>query len=115
MSAFDLDGFRAVVEARDVERWTAFYDADAEWIEYRHADPPRAPNVMRGHDVIRRFVEGVAAAPLRIDTGNPVLDERRAAFTLTVTREDGRRIVENVILEHRDGLVTRQIDVEAWD
>ena len=38
MSAFDLDGFRAAFEARDVERGTAFYADDAEWVEYRHAE-----------------------------------------------------------------------------
>ncbi len=28
---------------------------------------------------------------------------------------DGRRIIENVIVGHPDGLITRQTDVEAWD
>jgi hypothetical protein len=27
----------------------------------------------------------------------------RAAFTIIVEREDGRRIVENTIIDHRDG------------
>ena len=44
-----------------------------------------------------------------------MIDGRRAAFTIIVEREDGRRIVENTIIDHRDGLVVRQIDVEAWD
>ena len=34
---------------------------------------------------------------------------------LTVTFDDGRRIIENIILEHRDGKVIRESDVEAWD
>ena len=37
-------------------------------------------------------------------------DER--AYTLTVLRPDGSRIVENVILTHEDGLIAI---VEAWD
>ena len=46
---------------------------------------------------------------------NEVLDDERAAFTLTATRPDGRMIVENAILDHRDGLIVRQHEVEAWD
>ena len=37
----------------------------------------------------------------------------RAAFTITVTRAGGRRIIENVIVEHRDGRIVRQLEVEA--
>ena len=103
------------MEARDAERWAAYYAPDAEWREYRHADPPRAPHVMRGRDEIGSFVRGVAAAKIELRLDNEVVDDRRAAFTLTVTRADGGRIIENVIIEHRDGLVTRQTDVEAWD
>jgi len=47
-AAFDYDAYRAAFEAKDVARWLAFYAEDAEWVEYRHSDPPRAPNVMRG-------------------------------------------------------------------
>jgi len=39
----------------------------------------------------------------------------RAAFTLTATRPDGRLIVENTILDVRDGRIVRQHEVEAWD
>jgi len=46
---------------------------------------------------------------------NELMDDRRAAFTLTIRFDDGRRVIENIILEHRDGKVVKQIDVEAWD
>ncbi len=115
MSGFDFAAFREAFEARDAARWLAFYAPDAEWLEYRAANPPRAPNVMRGHDEIEALLRGVAAAAIEITIENEVLDVRRAAFTIIVEREDGRRIVEKTIIDHRDGLVVRQIDVEAWD
>jgi ketosteroid isomerase-like protein len=115
MSGFDFAAFRAAFEARDAARWLAFYAPDAEWLEYRASNPPRAPNVMRGRDEIGAFLRGVAASPVEITIENEVIDGRRAAFTIIVEREDGRRIVENIIIDHRDGLVVRQIDVEAWD
>ena len=115
MAAFNFAAFREAAEARDVERWLPFYAPDAEWLEYRHADPPRAPNVMRGNDEIGRFLRAVAASPMTITIDNEVVDNRRAGYTLTAVFEDGRRVIENVIIEHRDGQVVRQIDVEAWD
>jgi ketosteroid isomerase-like protein len=115
LSTFDFAAFRNAVETRDADRWAGFYDDDAEWLEYRHSNPPRAPNVMRGRKVIDTFIRGVSSSPLGLTIEHEVLDDRRAGFTLVVTREDGRRIVENVILEHRDGRIVRQIDVEAWD
>lgn len=115
MEAFDLEEYADAVVGLDAERWLAFYDAEAEWIEYRHADPPRSPHVMCGVEEIGRFLRGVCAAPLAIEVDNLVADDHGAAFTLTVTRPDEGRIIENVILEHRDGRIVRQIDVEAWD
>jgi hypothetical protein len=41
--------------------------------------------------------------------------DERVAFRLTATRPDGRLIVENTILDLRDGLIVRQHEVEAWD
>ena len=115
MAAFDFPAFREALLARDVERWLSFYSPHAEWLEYRHADPPRSPNVMRGREQIGTFLRGVARSPITMAIENEVVDETGAAFTLTVSFDDGRRIIENVIVEHRGGLIVRQIDVEAWD
>lgn len=115
MTGFDLAGFREAVTTRDADRWLAFYAPDAEWREYRDASPPRAPRIMSGREAIGEFLRGVMAAPIEIAIENEVLDERRAAFTLIVTRDAGHRIIENVVIEHRGGRIVRQIDVEAWD
>lgn len=115
MSAFDFAAYRDAVERLDVERWSAFYADDAEWLEYRHANPPRAPNVMRGAATIREFLRGIAAAGITLTIERPVVDERRVAYMLTATLGDGRRVIENVILDHIAGRIIRQVDVEAWD
>jgi len=112
---FDFKGFRDAFLNRDAERWLAYYSPHVEWWEYRHNDPPSAPNVMRGLGEVGAFLHGVAASPIAMEIENEVVDDSGAAFTLTVSFDDGRRIVENVIVTHREGKVTRQIDVEAWD
>ena len=115
MAGFDFTAFRAALETRDVARWLPFYADDAEWLEYRHANPPRSPHVMRGREEIGRFLEEVAASRIELSISNEVLGDARAAFTITVERADGRLIIENVIVDHRDGRIVRQLEVEAWD
>ncbi len=115
LSRFDFDAYRDAVEGLDAERWLAFYAETAEWLEYRHANPPRTPHVMRGITEIGAFVRELAAAGIALSIEREVVGEVRAAYMLTAALPDGRRVVENVIVDHRDGLITRQVDVEAWD
>jgi hypothetical protein len=74
-----------------------------------------APNVTRGREAIEGFLRGLADGPMEIAVGDEVLSEQRLAFMVTVTLGDGRRIIEHVIADLRDGLIVRQVDVEAWD
>lgn len=112
---FDFAAYKAAFEARDVERWIAFYADDAEWIEYRPPSPPKAPNVMRGRETIRAFLEDVAASPITLAVHDEVPGRRRSAFAVTVTFADGRRHLEHAIVDHPDGLIVRHVEVEAWD
>ena len=115
MPPFDFEGFRSAFEARDVDRWLPYYAEDAVWVEYRHANPPRAPHIMRGREAIAAFLRDVAGSPLEIVLENEVVGAERAAFTCVVTFADNRRIIENTIVDFGEHGVTRQIDVEAWD
>jgi ketosteroid isomerase-like protein len=114
-SDFDFDAYRAAFEAKDVARWLTFYADDAEWIEYRHTDPPRAPNVMRGSGEIGAFLARVAAMPIGLELSREVLGDERIAFACTVDLGEGRQIIEHVIADVRDGRIVRHVDVEAWD
>jgi ketosteroid isomerase-like protein len=113
---FDFAAYRAAFEAKDVESWLEFYADDAEWIEYNsQADPPGTPNVMRGSAEIRAFMEHVAALPITIALSDEVVGEERIAFVCWVDLGSGRRIIEHVIADVRDGRIVRHVDVEAWD
>ncbi len=115
MGTFDLAGYRDAALAMDAQRWTAYFAEDATWTDYRPTAPPRDPHVMRGRREIGDFLREVCADDLTLEFGNELLDGRRAAYTLTCVLPDGRRIVENAILEHRDGLIVTLVEVEAWD
>jgi ketosteroid isomerase-like protein len=77
-TGFDFSAYRSAVEGLDVERWLGFYADDAEWLEYRQANPPRAPNIMRGKAAIGQFVRAIAAAGIGLAIEREVIDDRRA-------------------------------------
>ena len=113
--SFDFTAYASAVERKDVPAWSGFFAEDAEWYEYREKNPPRSPNVMRGVDQIRSFLEGVAASPVELRMSHEVLGPSRVAYRLTVCFEDGRRIIEHVIIELAGDQITSEVDVEAWD
>jgi len=112
---FDFPAFAAAIEQKDVGRWLDFYADDAEWIEYKPSAPPSAPVRMAGRETIGRFLSAVAASDLRLEVDDEVVGPERAAFRVTCTLPDGRRILEHVIVHLRDGRIVRQVEVEAWD
>jgi hypothetical protein len=114
-SAFDFEGFRAAFEARDVAAWVAHYAPEAEWLEYRHDAPPRSPHRMSGRAQILRFLEAIGQADIQLRVSDEVVTRNRVAFLVTVAFPDGRRVLEHVMLYLRDGLIVRQVDIEAWD
>ena len=112
---FDFAAFRTAFETGNAAAWAEFFADDAEWLEYRHSDPPRSPNRIQGRGAIAAFVEGVAAADLEIRIHDEVIGDERVAFAATIDLPDGRRVIEHVILHVEDGRIRRQVDVEAWD
>lgn len=114
-SDLDFAAYASAVERKDVAAWSTFFAEDAEWYEYRERDPPRSPNVMRGLLQIRSFLEGVAASPVELKISHEVIAPARVAYRLTVSFEDGRRIIEHIIIELANGRITSEVDVEAWD
>jgi len=103
-------------QSQDVETWVTFYAPDAEWIEYRHTNPPNAPNRMVGQPAIKAFLGRFNASNISIVITDEILGPTRAAFCVTCTLPDGvRQIIEHVIIHYSNGRITRQVDVEAWD
>ncbi len=112
---FDFAKFKNAFETKDYRAWIDFYAADAVWTEYRHFNPPKNPNVMRGRDAIASFLQSICAQPFTIYFDDEILAGDRAAFRFIVTFPDGKQIYEHALLDTRGGKVTRQVEVEAWD
>ncbi len=112
---FDFAAFKRAFENQDVETWLDFYADDAEWVEYRHNAPPRAPNRMIGKAQIGDFLRRVKASNIGLSISDEVIADGRAAFRVTAALANDKRVIENVIVHIERGKITRQTDVEAWD
>jgi hypothetical protein len=114
-ASFDFAAFKLAFESKDVDAWLKFYADDAEWLEYRHNAPPRAPNRMIGKSQIGVFLQRVKKINIQLSISDEVLGEQRAAFCVRCKLQDGKEIIENVIIHIKGEKITRQTDVEAWD
>jgi ketosteroid isomerase-like protein len=114
-AAFDFDAYRRALVTKDVPAWLGWYAEDAEWIEYNHRHPPRAPRRLAGKQQIAAFLAEVAASDELLEVQDEVVGPQRVAFCIWCTLPDGRRIVEHAILHLRGGRIARHVEVEAWD
>lgn len=113
--SFDFDAYKAAVESLDIDAWCEFYAANAEWVSYRHTNPPRDPHILTGRLQIKAFLSRVKTNEVRLSISDEVLNRQRSAFCVTCTLPSDYRVIEHVIVHHPEGIIVRQVDVEAWD
>lgn len=77
--------------------------------------PARAPRRMMGRAAIGVFLAAVARGQVVLALDAEVVGAERAAFRVTATLPDGRRILEHVIVGLSGRRIARQVDVEAWN
>ncbi|HYO46388.1 MAG TPA: nuclear transport factor 2 family protein [Gemmatimonadota bacterium] len=114
-TGLDLEAFRRGYEEWDIETLLALYADDVELIQIDRDNPPSAPRVRHGKEVLRGMFEHCATAGVKATVENAVTGEDRAAATVTCEFPGGRKVVANGILELRDGRIVRERDVVAGD
>src|SRR4028118_1311685 len=82
MTGLDFASFKEAFEGKDLDRWLPFYAQEAEWIEYRHISPPRAPNRMVGKHQIADLLRRVCGADLEITIADEAITPYRVAFSV---------------------------------
>jgi hypothetical protein len=114
-TTFDLEQFTRAIEERDASAQLAMYAPNATVTLADRVSQPGAPRVLDGHDAIQAWVEDVCARDMTHAVGHAVGDERGAAFTEACRYPDGTNVLCATVLELEDGLIARQVGVQAWD
>ena len=114
-AAFDLETFRRAYEEWDIEALLALYADDVEVIQIDRDNPPSAPKVRRGRDILKGMLEHCAAAGVKATVDNTVAGDERAAATITCEFPGGRKVVANGIFDVERGRIVRERDVLSGD
>ena len=114
-TAFDLEAFKQAIERRDAATQTAMYAADAEVTLTDRVSQPGAPRVLPGRNEIQAWIEDVCRRDMTHQVQHTVSDAEGVAFTEACRYPDGTAVLCAALLEVRDGRVTRQVGVQAWD
>ena len=112
---FDIGEFARAYAEWDIDALLDLYADDLELVQIDRDNPPSAPRVRHGKDVLRGMLEHCAAAGVKASVENTVPGQDRAAATITCEFPGGRKVVANGILELEDGRIVRERDVLSGD
>jgi len=112
---FDVGEFARAYAQWDIDALLELYADEVELVQVDRDNPPSAPRVRHGKDVLRGMFEHCAAAGVRATVENGVADDRHAAATITCEFPGGRKVVANGMLLIDDGRIVREHDVLSGD
>ena len=112
---FDTAALRRGIEERDAATLLGLYAEDAELRIADHNDQPSSPKIIRGRAAIGAYFDDVCGRDMTHTVERLVADETGAAFVQACRYPSGARVLCTAVLDLRDGLITRQSCVQAWD
>lgn len=113
--AFDFGELKRAIEERDSTGQLALYAPDAEVTLIDRIHTPAAPRVLHGREEIRTWLEDMCERDMTHRVDMQVVADGGAAFTEACRYADGTNVLFAAVLDHRDGQITRQVGVQAWD
>ena len=114
-TAPDFEALRRASEHRDADALIDRYAEDAEVRIVNRETPPSSPHVLHGKVRIAEYLKDVCGRDIESRIEDEVIGEERVAFNEACEYPDGTRVLTATTLEVRDGKISRQVSVEAWD
>ncbi|MCY1157295.1 MAG: nuclear transport factor 2 family protein [Citricoccus sp.] len=114
-TAFDLAGFTRATEERNAETLLGSYADDAEVTIVDRNHPPKSPQVLKGKDQIRPWLEDTYSRDMTHRVVDPVVGGDRVALTTLCRYPDGTNVWCACTADISGGLITRQNVVQVWD
>jgi ketosteroid isomerase-like protein len=111
----DIQAMSDAMRRNDAAALAAFYAPDAQIVMIDKDHPPSAPQRLEGIDAIRAMYEDVCGRALRHDVTHQLSAPGVAAYSEVCEYPDGIRVMLASVMEVRDGQITSQRYVQAWD
>ena len=112
---FDAEALRRSIEERDAATLLGLYAEDAELHVVDRNDQPSHPKIIRGRQAIGEYFADVCGRDMTHSVERLVVDGAGAAFVQACQYPSGARVLCVAVLDLKDGLITRQYGVQAWD
>jgi hypothetical protein len=113
--SFDAETLRRSIEERDAAALLGLYAEDAELHVVDSNDQPSHPKVIRGRAAIGEYFADVCGRDMTHKIERLVVGGNGAAFVQACQYPSGARVMCAAVLDLKDGLITRQSGVQAWD
>lgn len=111
----DIHDVRELVASGDADAFGALLAGDVTWSVVDQRTPPAAPAVLHGRDDVVAMLRDAVARGIVTHVTDGFTAGDRAALQLTCTYPTGEQVVENALVEIRDGRIARWSGVQAWD
>ncbi|MGC0327860.1 hypothetical protein RKD23_000850 [Streptomyces sp. SAI-170] len=113
--AFSADTLRRGLEGQSSTDLLKLYADDAELRIVDRNTQPSSPKVMHGRDEIARMLEDVYSRDMTHKLEGCVVQGDRAAYSESCQYADGVRVLSESMITLRDGKISEQIMIQAWD
>ena len=113
--SLDFEAMRCAIEASDYEALVSFYADDAELRMVNKNTTPSTPMVLRGKEEISEMLRDVCGRTMTHHIEDEIIGENRVAYNEACEYPDGVRVLGATTMDLRDGVIVRQINIEAWD
>lgn len=111
----DFEALRSAMEESDFDALIELYADDAELRTVNKNTTPSSPLVLRGKEQIAEMLRDVCGRAMTHRIEDEVVGEDRIAFNEACEYPDGLKVLTATTLDLRDGKISRQVNVEAWD
>jgi hypothetical protein len=113
--SFDTEALRRGIEERDAMTLLGLYAEDAEMHVVDRNDQPSHPKILRGREAIGEYLADLYGRDMTHKIERLVVSENNAAFVQDCRYPSGTRVLCLAVLDLKDGMITRQSGVQAWD
>ena len=113
--AFDAGTLRRGIEEHTASALLSLYADDAEIRIVDRDTQPSHPKVLHGRDEIGAMLDDVYSRDMTHKLENCVVQGDRAAFVESCEYPDGVRVLAESMISLRDGKISEQIMIQAWD
>ena len=113
--AFNADTLRRGVEGHTAADLLSLYADDAQVRIVDRNTQPSKPKVLHGRGEIGAMFEDIYSRDMTHKVDHCIIQGDHAAYTQSCEYSDGTRVLAESMITLRDGKITEEILIQAWD